>query len=210
MSKNLRLFYVSIILVCIFIIGRILSIITYAGTYNFVVDAISNSGYIYVGSVLNFPSFTFFGISCISLSLLALIVLNVSKNNINLSKNMLYRLLVFIGFICTILIPVIPSDLLYYPHLIVAGLLFTLSVVTSLISTISIKRFHISFLFAIETITFTILIIVGIIQWFYPLVPTGIFEKFFVYSDIINMLATIYILSENKPMMKKKVQYKRR
>lgn len=210
MNKKLGLFLVSIILIVIYAIGRVLSIITYAGNYSFVVNDISDSGQIYVGMFLNFPSFTFFGISCISVSFLGIIQLIVSNNNQYLANNIIYKIIVFIGFITLLILPSFPSDLAQIPHRIFAGTIFITSLISSYFIAFSIKRFRSYFLLVLETITLILYFSVAIYSTYNPLFPTGIFEKTYVFIDLISQILSIYTLSDNTITIPKKKKYRKK
>lgn len=194
-KKKFNLFILSLILVLIYAIGRIMSIITYNGTYTYIENTISSSGYIFVDSNLNFPSVTWFGVSLYSISFLGLIflyLLLINKKDIGKEIYVkLLKLLTFIQIICLLLLPVFPADILLLGHMVLTIALFSSIVITSFIFMLCFRKKFTIFLF-ICVLTF--FLILGIVYMQYQSV-LGLFEKIYSYIAIFTFINSIYMLS---------------
>jgi hypothetical protein len=197
-KEKLKLLSISVILVLIYAIGRIMSILTHSGTYNFIENTISSSGYIFVENVLNFPSVTWFGISLYSLSFLGLIFLYLLISNHESIKKeyfiVIFKILTLIQISCLLLLPVFPSDVLFLGHMILTITLFISVVISSLVFMLCFKRKSTILIFILVLISF---IILGIVYLQFQSV-LGLFEKVYSYIAIALFLNSIYLLSSFK------------
>lgn len=198
MKKINDLFYFCLGLILIAFISRIFSIMFFAGDYNIIQDTISLSGNFYVGSEFNLIAMGFFALFCITNALIFIVIYFVVSKMLYI-KMRIFNISLISGFILFLIIPLFPSDLLLIPHGIVVLLLIISILVDFIMSIYITKNQALRLLMGLSLIFLTIWMISGIINLFIVF-PTGIFEKLFVYCNMIWALFLIYDLTSNYPV----------